>query len=245
MVEKGDKIERDDRIEKKEKVKGKGITFLQVLSLLLIIVLIVIVLIVIQVPYTTTNAVSENVPIENCTPVAIPFVSNFRTGFSYDTSSKIYSSAGQAIYRYSDLNTYTYINIMNSGEESGIYCLNAQAYSIDNFNSNQDSLAVFQNLLSSGSDTIKQIDNWSGNTYTYPVCTPTQIARTDNQIITLWTPALLSNDVQQQYNLDNVYIVFTVVPPTSKQCSTITIENLTQQEVTRYCDAWKHIVGRC
>jgi hypothetical protein len=251
-MERGERVEKMEKSEKMEKGEkenmkesGKGGTFLQVLSLILIIVLIVLMLIVVQVPYTTTNAVKETVPVEKCMQVDIPFISNFRTGLTYDTSSKIYSSEGQALYRYSELKTYLFANIRNMGEEKGAYCLNAQAYLIENFTNNGDSLALFQNLISSNSNKVQTLENWSGNLYTYPVCTESTIPSTDTDIISLWTPAILSADVQEQNDLDNVYILFTVVPPISQQCSTVNVENITQQEVTRYCNAWKHVVGKC
>lgn len=244
MAEKGEKVEKSEEKKEVKKVRsgGRGI---QVISLILIIVLMVLLLIIVQVPYTTTNAISETVPVENCTHVDIPFISNFRTGLTYDTASKIYSSDGEALYRYSALKGYLYADMINTGEVKGVYCLNAQAYLIENFNNNQDSLSLFQNMLSQNSSQIQKIDNWSSNRYTYPVCTENGIYPIDDAIISLWTPALLSNSVQEQYDLSNVYILFTVVPPTSEQCKTVNVQKISQQEVTRYCNAWKHIVGKC
>jgi hypothetical protein len=231
--------------EEVKKVRSGGSKSLQVISLILIIVLMVLLLVVVQVPYTTTNAVSENVPVENCTQVDMPFVSNFRTGLIYDSAAEIYSSKGEALYRYSELRSYVYADIMNTGEEKGVYCLNAQAYLINNFNNNADSLDSFQTMLSQNSDQIQKIDNWNSNVYIYPVCTENPIYPIDDGIISLWTPSLLSDSVKGQDDLRNVYILFTVVPATSKQCSTVNVQNISQQEVTRYCNAWKHIVGKC
>lgn len=242
MAEKGEKIEKDEKESKT--VKGKGITFLQVLSLILILALIWIVLIVVQVPYTATNAVKEMVPTEKCVLKDMPFVSNFKTGFKYDTALKIYSSEGKALYKYSDLKEYIYANIRNTAKEEGIYCLNAQAYIIENFTNKDDSLALFENSILLNSNETQILDNWN-NKYNFPVCTEDPISPINTKIISLLTPSLLSKEVQNEYNLNNVYILFTVVPPTSKECSTENVEKIGEQEVTRYCNAWKHVLGRC
>lgn len=240
MAEKGEKAEREEK-----EVKRNGGRGIQVISLILILVLIVLLLIVVQVPYTTTNAVKETVPFENCTQADVPYVSVFRTGFNYDTSQKIYSFNGQAIYRYSDLNTYLYANIKNMGKEGGIYCLNAQAYLVNNLENNGDSLSLFQDMIARSSDKAQLIENWSSGSYSYPICTQLPIAPTSTDTISLWTPSLLSNNLGNQYELRNVYLLFTVVPPTAKECTTVSVENITQQEVTRYCNAWKHVIGKC
>jgi hypothetical protein len=245
MVEKGEKVEKEEKEVKKERGRGGGRTFLQVIILILVIALIWLMLIVIQVPYITTNAVKEMVPMENCTHVDIPFAANFRTGLNYDGATEIYSSNGQALYRYSELQPYLFANIINTGEDKGVYCLNAQAYLIKDFTNQASSLSQFQNMIAENSDQIQQIDNWSGNSYNYPVCTEKPISPIDTKIISLWKPALLSNNLGEQVDLKNVYILFTVVPAVAEKCSTISVENITQQEVTRYCNAWKHVVGRC
>jgi len=134
---------------------------------------------------------------------------------------------------------------MNVGDEKGIYCINAQAYVINNFNNNENSLDLFQTLVSENSGRVQKIDNWSSNTYTYPVCTQNAIYPLDDNIISLWTPSLLSSDVAKQYDLNSVYILFSVVPATTKQCVNVSIEKINNQEVTRYCNAWKHLVGKC
>lgn len=236
----------EEEMQEESQVKRKGgRTFLEVGSFILLIALIIIVLIVIQVPYTTTNAVKEKVPVETCISVDIPFVSNFKTGVRYDIASDIYSAGGQALYRYSELKGYLYANIRNTGEEKGIYCLNAQAYLIENFTNDKNSLASFQNLIEMDSEKIQKLEDWSSNRYTFPVCTENPILPIDTNQISLWTPSLLYEDAKAQYNLDNFYVLFTIVPPTSEQCKTEDVEKTTEQEVTRYCNAWKHIVGRC
>ncbi|MCX6750497.1 MAG: hypothetical protein NTZ83_03495 [Candidatus Pacearchaeota archaeon] len=233
--------------EKQEKKEGKrrGRTFFEVGSFLLLIVLIILILIVVQVPYTTTNAVKETVPVEKCVQKDIPFVSTFKMGLNYDAASKIYSSDGEALYRYSELKNYLYATIRNTGEEKGVYCINAQAYMIENFTNEEDSLALFQNLILLNSNKTQKLDNWNSDRYTYPVCTENPVPPTATQIISFWTPFLLSKNAQEQYNPDNVYILFTIVPPISEQCNTENVEKTTEQEVTRYCNAWKHVVGKC
>jgi hypothetical protein len=253
MAEKGDKADKGEKMkeEMKEEKKAnkterrRGRRFFDFLLLILIVIIIIILLIVIQVPYTTTNAITQKVPVENCTLVDIPFVSVFKTGFTYDAASNIYSSDEQALYRYSDFKGYLYATIRNMGDEKGVYCLDAQAYRITGFTNDENSLASFQNLLAEESDQVQKIDNWASTRYTYPVCTGNPIYPADTDIISLWTPLLLSDDVQAQGNLKDVYILFTVVPPTSEQCKTVSVENITQQEVIKYCNAWKHIVGMC
>jgi hypothetical protein len=247
MAEKGEKVEKEqeDKKEKKEGKRVSGKRGIQIVSLILILVLMAIVLIVVQVPYITTDVISEKVPVEKCTQTDIPFASNFKTGLNYDTASKIYSSDGQALYRYSKLKGYLYANIRNTGEEKGIYCINAEAYLIENFTNDENSLASFQNLIAQDSDRVEIIDNWNSNRYTYPVCTEKSIRPIDTGVISLWDSSLLSKDVQEQYDLDNVYILFTIVPPTSEKCGVEEVEKEVEQEVTRYCNAWKHLVGMC
>jgi hypothetical protein len=262
MAEKGEKGEEDMKEEKKEErkverkegrkekreekkeVKRRG-RFFEVVSLILIIAVIILLLIVVQVPYITTDTISEKVPVENCTQIAIPFASNFRTGLNYDNALKIYSSDGEALYRYSELKGYLFANIRNIGEDKGVYCLNARAYLIENFDNGEDSLALFQSLVSEDSAKVQEIDNWNSNRYNFPLCTENPISPIDIKRISFWGPSLVSKDVKEQYNLDNVYILFTIIPPTKEQCTTGYIEKAKEQEVTKYCNAWKHVVGMC
>lgn len=248
--EKGEKEEKETEkkqekkeVKKPEKNNGKR-NFFQIGSFLLLIVLIIVVLIVFQVPYTTTNAVIENVPVEKCTERDIPFVSNFRTGLTYGDGLKIYSSEGSALYKYSELKSYVYVNIRNTGDEKGIYCIDADAYLISDFTNDDNSLSSFQNLIALDSERIELLDN-AGSRYAYPVCTENPLNPVETEIISLWAPSLISKDIKDNYNLDDVYLLFTIVAPTAEKCEMVDEEQTTEEEVTRYCNAWKHLVGRC
>ena len=153
----------EKKTEKKEVKSQGGRAFFGWGSFLLLVALIIIVLIVFQVPYTSTNVIKENVLVEKCAPEAMPFVSNFRMGLNYEGAQNVYSSEGKALYRYSELNNYIYSNIRNLGEEKGIYCLDVQAYLIDDFDfsEGEDSLVLFNSLLEEESDSIGEIDNWN------------------------------------------------------------------------------------
>jgi hypothetical protein len=242
MVEKGEKVEKS---EVKEVKKGKGRSGIAIVSLILALVLIALLIVVARFPFVSTNAVKEMVPFENCTQVDIPYASNYRTGLNYDGATDIASYSGEALYRYTDLQTYLFANIRNTGNEEGVYCLNAQAYVINGIRNENNLLNQFQNMIAENSDQIQQLDNWSGDTYIFPVCTEKPISPIDTEVISLWKPALLSNDLNQLQDLRNVYILFTVISATSEKCSTISVENTTQQEVTKYCSPWIYIAGKC
>lgn len=251
-MDKGEKMEKEPekkeakKVEKVQKMeKKKSPNFFQVGSFILLLVLIIVVLIVFQVPYTTTNAVSENVPVEKCTQTDIPFAANFRTGLEYNGAVKIPSSDGSAIYRYSELKSYVFANIRNTGDAKGVYCINADPYLITNFTNDEDSLTLFESLIASDSDTVLLLDEEVNTRYTYPICTDNPINPTQTGLISLWTPNIISEEIQNNYNPDDVYVLFTIVPPTTEKCETVSEEQTTEQEITRYCNAWKHLVGKC
>jgi hypothetical protein len=226
-------MEKDEKEKEKEKIKEKPKEKteerpkrgLQLASLILIIVLILIVLIVVQVPYTTTNAVKEMVPVEKCAQEDIPFVSAFKTGWSFDNALSLSSSGGVGSYKYSELKTNLYAYIKNAGDEAGIYCVDVEVSLVNG-------------------DTSEILDN-SDAKYTYPVCTESPIAVKDSSVISLWTSNIISKDIKDNNDLDNVKVTFTIVPPTTEKCHTENVEQTSEQEVTRYCNAWKHLVGKC
>ncbi|MGY4884169.1 MAG: hypothetical protein ACP5NZ_01165 [Nanobdellota archaeon] len=248
-MEKGEKSEKGEKVHESKEIKIKrGKSFFEVGSFILLIVLIIIVLIVIQVPYTTTNAIKENVSTETCVEKDLSFAANFRTGsLDYTKASPIYSSEGQALYRYSDLKGYLYTSIRNIGDNGGIYCLDADAYLISDFDftNGKESFDEFQRLLAEDSDMIKEIEDWNSSRYVYPVCTENPATKAKRELISLWGPVILSEQTQQDYDLDNVYLLFTIIPPTIEQCDNEYVEQEKEEEVTKYCNAWKHLVGRC
>lgn len=245
MEEEGEKKQEKREVKKTQKKKN-GRSFFQVGSFILLLVLIIIILIVVQVPYTTTNAIVETVPVEKCTQGDMPFVANFRTGLTYDSASNVYSLNGEALYKYSKLKQYVYANVRNMGQENGIYCINTQAYLVSDFdfNNNEETLLSFQNLISEDSEGVELLDN-SDSKYSYPVCSEREISPLGTGVISLWTKNIISEDIQSQYDLNDVYVMFTIVAPASKQCKTEYEEQTNEEEVTRYCNAWKHLVGKC
>lgn len=247
-MEKEEKSEKSEkRGKEKHKENPKSRRFFEIGSFLLLVALVVIILIVVQVPYITTDAIVETVPVEKCSLEDVPFVANFKTGLNYDAAMKIYSSEGEALYRYSELKTYLYANIRNTGEEKGIYCINVKPYLISyfEFEDEEDALASFRELLSEDSERLQKLSNEANTKYDYPVCTEKPISPIDTKIISLWTPNIISEDIQKQYSPDDVYVLFSVIPPMSEQCSTEDVEQTAYNEVTRYCNAWKHVVGMC
>lgn len=246
-VEKNDKPEKVEKEKSKEKTKEKSRSGLQIASFILILVLIALVLIVVQVPYITTDTVSEKVPVEKCSESEIPFTSTFKTGLYYDGASKVYSSYGSALYKYSELKTYLYSYIRNMGDEKGVYCINAEPYLITDFKftNDQDSFDSFQELLLEESESIQKLDNESSSNYNYPICMEKAISPMQTDIVSLWVPSIISEDIQENYNLKDVYVLFSVVSPTTDKCHTEYQDKETEKEVTRYCNAWKHVVGKC
>jgi len=241
--EEKEKVKEKNKENVKEE-KKKSIWNLQAISLLLLIVLIALVLIIIQVPYTTTNAVKENVSVENCDDVEIPFAANFRTGLKYAGASNIESSEGVALYRYSDLGPYMFANIRNTGEEKGVYCLNVNAYFIKDFEEGNNALDSFNQIVED-SELVQELTDSLSAKYSFPICTENPIRPIQTEVISVWNSGILSEDAKEIYNLDDVYVLFTVVAPTAKKCVEEEVEHEVEQEVTRYCNAWKHVVGKC
>lgn len=236
------KTEKIDNIEKTE--KKKSVWSAQSLTILLLIALISIVLIIIQVPYTTTNVVKETVPVEKCENIEIPFSANFRTGFKYSDALSINSLEGVAIYKYSKLETYSFVNIRNTGDERGRYCLNIEAYYIEDFDEGKDALKSFNNIVDD-SDLVEKLENAISTKYIVPVCTENQLMPVQTETISVWSKSILSDDAKEEYDLNKIYILFSVVAPTSKKCVSEEVEQDVEKETTAYCNAWKHLVGKC
>ena len=238
---------QEKKQDKKETKVQSGKAFFGWGSFILLFALIIIVLIVFQVPYITTNAIVENVPVEKCVQEDIPSISSFKIGSTYGSASKIYSSDGEALYKYSELKNYIYANIRNVGEEKGIYCVNIEAYLIPGFDFNDDenTLTLFQSLLAEDSAKIQTLENWNSERYDFPICTENPIRPVQTETLSFWAPSLLSEEAKGEYNLDDVYILLSIIPPTLEQCDMEYEEKTTEQEVTRYCNAWKHLVGKC
>lgn len=244
-------MEKEEKEKGKEKnkesvkeEKKKSIWSLQAISLLLLIVLIALVLIIIQVPYTTTNVIKEVVPTEKCVEQTIPFAANFRTGLKYSSASSVESSEGVVLYKYSELGPYMFANIRNTGEDKGVYCLNVEAYFIEDFNEKENALDSF-NELSMESESVQELKDELNSRYSSPICIQNAIRPIQTEIISIWSVSILSEEAKSQYDLDDVYILFSVVAPTTEKCSSEDVEQDVEQEVTRYCNAWKHVVGRC
>lgn len=249
MAEKGEKVEKGEKIEKSEKMekgekkeKGRGLTFLQVISLILIIIIIALLLIVVQVPYTTTNAVKETVQIQNCSQGNLPFLASFRSGVKYDSAPRFSSTDGVALRKYSDLKTNIYVTIRDMSEEKGTYCVKAETYYIKDFADEQDKLSAFQTLLSDDSDRIEKLENDIPNS---KACTENPILPKRTGIVSFWSSSFMTDDINNKYDLNDIYVLLTVVAPPSKDCVLQDVEKTTEQEVTRYCNAWKHVVGKC
>lgn len=238
--EKGEKTERSVKSNRVEK-KYEGKTFLQVISIILIVLVIAILLIVVQVPYITTNVVNEKVPVENCSQGKIPFIASFRSGLKYDGAPKFTSSEGVSLRGYTELKPNVYVNIRNMGDEKGIYCVKVDTYYVNSFRDEPDKLETFQNLLSEGSERIKQLENDIPNSQ---ICTENPILPKYTETISFWSSNFISDEIQEG-DLRDVYILFTVVAPSSKDCALQYVEQEKEQEVTRYCNAWKHLVGKC
>jgi hypothetical protein len=241
--EEKEKVKEKNKENVKEE-KEKSIWSLQAISLLLLIILIALVLIVIQVPYTTTNAIKENVSVENCEDIEIPFVANFRTGLKYAGASNVESSEGVALYRYSDLGPYMFANIRNIGEDRGVYCLKVDAYFIKNFEEGENALDSF-NEIAEDSELVQELTDELNVKYTFPVCTENLIRPIQTDVLSIWSSSILSEEAKDIYDLDDVYVLFSVISPTAEKCVEEEIEQEVEQEVTRYCNAWKHVVGRC
>jgi len=245
VKEKTKENSKENSKESSKEEKKKSVWSFQAILILLLIVIIALILIVVQVPYTTTNAIKEQISEKKCSKEDIPFIANFRTGFKYKTAVNVPSSEGLALYKYSDLDSFIYANIRNTGKESGIYCINAAAYLIEGFEDDENALTSFQKLILADSDQVQELQNWASARYTYPVCTENAIRPIDTSIISLWGPSMLSDNAKESYDLDKVYILVNVVAPTVEKCAEEDIDKETEEEVTRYCNAWKHVVGRC
>lgn len=242
--EEKEKVKEKSKENSKEE-KKKSVWSFQAISILLLIVIIALILIVVQVPYTTTNVIKEQTSEEKCVQENIPFAANFRTGLKYETAVNVPSSEGSVLYKYSDLKSFLYANIRNTGEERGIYCINAAAYLIEGFEEGENSLASFQELILADSENVQELQDWASTRYTYPFCTRNSIRPVQTEIISLWGPSILSEEAKELYDLDKVYILFNVVAPTTEKCSEEDVDKETEEEVTKYCNAWKHVVGRC
>lgn len=235
---------KESKKENSKEEKKKSIWNLQAISLLLLIVLIALVLIIIQVPYTTTNVVKEKVPTENCEDVEIPFAANFRTGLKYTGASNVESSEGFALYRYSDLGPYMFANIRNTGEDKGAYCLNVNAYFIKDFEEGNNALDSFNEIVED-SELVQELTDELSARYASPVCMENPIRPIQTEVISIWGSGILSEEAKGTYDLDDVYVLFSVVAPTAEKCVEEEVEQEVEQEVTRYCNAWKHVVGKC
>ena len=241
--EEKEKVKEKNKENVKEE-KKKSIWSLQAISLLLLIILIALVLIIIQVPYTTTNAIKENVSVENCEDVEIPFAANFRTGLKYAGASNVESSEGVALYRYSDLGPYMFANIRNIGEDRGIYCLNIHAYFIQDFEEGNNALDSFNQIVED-SELVQELTDSLSVKYSSSICTENPIRPIQTEVVSVWNSGILSEEAKEIYNLDDVYILFKVISPIAKKCVEEEVEQEVEKEVTRYCNAWKHVVGKC
>ncbi len=239
------KEDKDSKKTKKLKDEKKRSAWsLQSISILLLIVLIALVLIIIQVPYTSTNAVKEIVQVEKCKNFQIPFYSVFKTGLKYSTSLGVDSSEGVALAKYTELGPYVFANIRNVGDSKGDYCLDIEAYYIEKFNPGKNKIDSFNEIVDDLS-LVKDITSKLNPKQILPLCTENKISPTQTDTISIWASSILSEQAKEDYDLNKVYILFKVVAPNVEKCQLEDVEQEVEKEVTLYCNAWKHVVGKC
>lgn len=250
----------------KQSHKEKNSYTILIIALIAFIIISVVLLSIIKTPYSATETYIEKEPYNDqesydsqepqtdCLENDFLYSAKF-----YSNNKEIYGLRSQALPRFSELGDVTIIEIDNEENQEGIFSVKTELYFIPSSLTQpiegqiSFGIAQFSNmktegkelqLLSTGREVVKEVS----------MSEPLFAKKVGE--IRLWNDGHISDEIKDKYNLENVFMLITVIPPKKEVCQTSykTVENTRtitkykdvekQRTITKYETLWEALIGK-